>query len=181
MKTMPRLSSPLDARAIRSLTAGQQVLLSGIVYTARDAAHKRLLDCIRQRRPLPLDLSNQTIYYTGPSPAKPGSVIGSAGPTTSSRMDPYAPPLMEKCGVRAMIGKGNRSRAVVDAMKKHSCIYFAATGGAGALLSKSVTNAGIVCYDDLGPEAMYRLEVKNMPLVVAIDCRGNSLFRAIRK
>ena len=161
----------------RSLSAGQQVLLSGTIYTARDAAHKRLYTLLREQRPLPIDLGGQTLYYTGPSPAKPGQVIGSAGPTTSSRMDPYTPLLIAAAGLRLMIGKGNRNTHVIEAMTKYGAVYCAATGGAGALLAKTIRTAEIVCYEDLGPEAIYKLSVERMPLIVAIDCRGGSLYQ----
>jgi fumarate hydratase subunit beta len=173
---MKTVSTQLTKEIVESLNAGDEVLLNGTIFTARDAAHKRLMALIDKSEKLPVDLRNQILYYTGPTPPKPGSIIGSAGPTTSSRMDSYTPKLIEATGMRGMIGKGNRSQAVVDAMISHGCAYFAAIGGAGALLSKCIKKAETVCYEDLGPEAIYRLEVENFPAIVAIDCRGNSLF-----
>ncbi len=176
MKHCKMLTPPFDENAVRSLHAGQQVVLSGVIYTARDVAHKRLFELLANGKPLPLDLHGQVIYFCGPTPAKPGRVIGSAGPTTSSRMDDFSPALIEKAGLRAMIGKGNRGGNVVEAMKKHGCVYLAATGGAGALIANTIHKADVVCYEDLGPEAIYRLEVEMLPLVVAIDCTGKSLY-----
>lgn len=170
------LTTPLDDKQIASLRAGNEVLLSGVVYTARDAAHKRFMALLKNKAKLPIDLAGQVLYYCGPAPAKPGMPIGSAGPTTSSRMDVYTPDLIAATGLRGMIGKGGRSGAVVDAMLRWGCIYFAAVGGAGALIAHSVVASSCVCYDDLGPEAVYRLEVREMPLIVAIDSRGNDLY-----
>ncbi|ERP31989.1 Fe-S-containing hydro-lyase [Chitinivibrio alkaliphilus] len=170
------LSAPLYTGTIRSLSAGDQVVLQGDIYTARDAAHKRLCELLATGKELPLDLRNQVIYYVGPTPAKPGAVIGSAGPTTSYRMDPYAPELISRCGLAAMIGKGDRSDAVVDAMKTHGAVYFAAVGGAAALISQSIVAAEIVAYPDLGPEAIRKLTLRDMPLIVAIDSQGKSLY-----
>jgi fumarate hydratase subunit beta len=175
---MKIISTQLTKEIVESLNAGDEVLLNGTIFTARDAAHKRLIALIDKSENLPLDLRDQILYYTGPTPPKPGSVIGSAGPTTSSRMDSYTPKLIEATGLRGMIGKGNRSQAVVDAMILHGCIYFAAIGGAGALLSKCIKKSEIVCYEDLGPEAIYKLDVENFPVIVAIDCRGKNLFQA---
>ncbi|MFA6658647.1 MAG: Fe-S-containing hydro-lyase [Victivallaceae bacterium] len=171
-----KIHTPFDDAAVTALKAGQQVLLSGIVYTARDAAHKRLCNLIANDQSLPLDLNGAALYFVGPSPAKPGYVIGSAGPTTSYRMDAYSPILIEQTGLKAMIGKGDRSPEVQNAMQKHRCIYFAATGGAAALISKSIVKCEVLCYDDLGPEAIHRLEVKDLPLLVAIDCHGHNLY-----
>lgn len=176
MKNALKIRTPLDDAAVESLKAGMQVLLSGVVYTARDAAHKRLCELIARGGELPFDLNGGALYFVGPSPAKPGQVIGSAGPTTSYRMDAYSPVLMEHAGLKAMIGKGNRSRPVVDAMIRHKCVYLAAAGGAAALIARCVTACEVVCYEDLGPEAVHRLEVKDMPLTVAIDCRGLNLY-----
>ena len=176
MADVVSLSSPLDESTVRALRAGQQVEFTGVVYTARDAAHKRLCKLLDKKQPLPVELNGQVIYFCGPTPAKPGRAIGSAGPTTSSRMDAYSPQLIEKAGLRAMIGKGNRSPAVVDAMKKYGCVYLAATGGAGALISTAIRRSDVVCYEDLGPEAIRRLEVEALRLVVAIDCSGESLY-----
>ena len=174
--TAKNITPPLTADLVRSLKAGEEILLSGTIYTARDAAHKRLCALLDQKIKLPVDLRDQILYFTGPAPAKPGKPIGSAGPTTSSRMDVYSPGLIAQAGLRGMIGKGNRSDAVIDAMKQFGCVYFAATGGAGALLAKRVTRAETVCYEDLGPEAIYRLEVENFPLIVVIDTSGRNLF-----
>lgn len=172
-----KLTSPLSEEATASLTAGDRVLLDGAIYTARDAAHERLMALVEKGEKLPLDLSGQVIYYCGPTPAKPGRVIGSAGPTTSSRMDGCTPAFLKATGLKAMIGKGNRSPAVIEAMIKNKCIYFAATGGCGALIARSIGAAQVVCYEDLGPEAIYRLTVRNMPLIVAIDSKGNNLYK----
>jgi fumarate hydratase subunit beta len=171
------LTTPLTDATVARLHAGDRVLLSGIVYTARDAAHKRLLGLLDKGERLPVDLAGQVLYYCGPAPAKPGRVIGSAGPTTSSRMDAFTPGLLAATGLKAMIGKGGRSAAVIDAMKKHCCVYFAATGGAGALIARTIRSATICCYEDLGPEAIYRIEVVSMPLIVAIDGQGNDLYK----
>ena len=170
------IRSPLDDETIKNLKAGDQVFITGVIYTARDAAHKRLVEALDKGEKLPLDLSNQTIYYMGPSPARPGQVIGSAGPTTSGRMDSYAPRLMA-AGLKGMIGKGNRSQAVKDAMKKHKAVYFAAIGGAGALISKSIKKAEVIAYEDLGAEAIRRLEVENFPATVINDIYGGDLYQ----
>lgn len=170
------LRTPFDRQLVLSLHAGDQVLLSGTVYTGRDAAHKRLCAMLERGEALPVDLQGQAIYFVGPCPAPPGRPIGSAGPTTSGRMDAYSPKLIAECGLRAMIGKGNRSPAVVETMKEHACVYFAATGGAGALISRRITAAEVVAFEDLGPEAIYRLEFDELPLVVAIDAFGGSLY-----
>jgi fumarate hydratase subunit beta len=169
------ITAPLTPDVARSLRAGDSILLSGTIYTARDAAHKRLCELVAEGRSLPFPIEGAVIYYVGPTPARPGQVIGSAGPTTSGRMDAYAPILM-KLGLLGMIGKGNRSREVIEAMKEAGAVYFGATGGAGALLSRCVKSAELVCYEDLGAEAVYRLEVENMPLTVVIDSQGNNLY-----
>ncbi len=169
------IRSPLDDETIKNLKAGDQVFITGVIYTARDAAHKRLVEALDKGEKLPLDLSNQTIYYMGPSPARPGQVIGSAGPTTSGRMDSYAPRLMA-VGLKGMIGKGNRSQAVRDAMKKYKAVYFAAIGGAGALISKSIKKAKVIAYEDLGAEAIRRLEVESFPATVINDIYGGDLY-----
>jgi fumarate hydratase subunit beta len=171
-----QLSAPFSEAEIRELSAGDQVFLSGTVYTGRDAAHKRLVNMLDNGEKLPVDLNGQAIYFVGPCPAPPGRPIGSAGPTTSGRMDAYSPRIIAECSLRAMIGKGDRSQAVKDAMKEHGCVYFAATGGAGALIAKAIVSAEVVAFDDLGPEAIYKLELDNLPLVVAIDAKGNSLY-----
>jgi fumarate hydratase subunit beta len=170
------ITPPLDSKTVESLRAGDEVLLTGVIYSARDAAHKRLCDLLTAQKPIPLDLSGQILYFTGPAPKKPGAVIGSAGPTTSGRMDAYSPILLEITGLKGMIGKGDRSAPVIEALQKYRAVYFAATGGAGALISRCIQKSEVVCYEDLGPEAMYRLYVKEMPLIVAIDCFGANLF-----
>jgi len=169
------IKSPLDEETIKNLKAGDQVFITGILYSARDAAHKRLVETLDKGEKLPLDLANQTIYYMGPSPARPGQVIGSAGPTTSGRMDSYAPRLMA-AGLKGMIGKGNRSQAVKDAMRKYKAVYFGAIGGAGALISKSIKKAEVIAYEDLGAEAIRCLEVENFPATVINDIYGGDLY-----
>ncbi len=170
-----RLKTPLSDGDVAKLKIGDKVLLNGVIYTGRDAAHKRLFDLIQAGKPLPIDIKGQVIYYVGPAPAKPGQVIGSAGPTTSGRMDAYSPKLME-IGLKGMIGKGMRKKEVIEAMKKYKAVYFAATGGAGALLAKSIKKAQVVAYEDLGPEAINRLEVVDFPVVVVNDTKGNDLY-----
>jgi len=169
------LKTPLTDKDVEKLKIGDRVLLSGVIYTGRDAAHKRLFDLLKEGKELPFDIRGQIIYYVGPTPAKPGQIFGSAGPTTSYRMDAYAPALIEK-GLKGMIGKGMRSESVKDAMKKHQAVYFAATGGAGALLAKKVKRAEIVAYEDLGPEAIRKLEVEKFPVIIINDVRGNDLY-----
>jgi fumarate hydratase subunit beta len=170
------LRPPLTDEDVEKLKIGQKVFITGVIYTGRDAAHKRLMDLIEKGEKLPIDLKGQVIYYVGPTPAKPGKPIGSAGPTTSGRMDLFSPKLMEM-GLKAMIGKGMRSQAVIDAMKKYKAVYLAATGGAGALIARSIKKADVVAYEDLGPEAINRLEVENFPCVVVNDARGNDLYK----
>ena len=170
-----KIETPLTKEKLQGLKAGDSVLLSGVIYTGRDAAHKRLIELLDKNEKLPIDVENETIYYVGPSPAKEGQVIGAAGPTTSYRMDPYAPRLLD-LGLKGMIGKGARNQEVIDAMKRNGAVYFGAIGGAAALISKSIVKSEIVCYEDLGSEAIRRLEVKDMPLVVIIDSRGNNLY-----
>ncbi|HUT71660.1 MAG TPA: Fe-S-containing hydro-lyase [Desulfatiglandales bacterium] len=170
-----RLTTPLSTQDVEKLNIGDKVLLSGVLYTARDAAHKRLFDLIADAKELPIDIQGQVIYYVGPTPAKPGKPIGSAGPTTSYRMDSFAPKLIE-LGLKGMIGKGNRSQAVIDAMKQYKAVYFGATGGAGALIAKRIKKAEIVAYPDLGPEAIRRLEVEDFPVTVVNDTKGNDLY-----
>lgn len=170
-----KITTPLTAEIIASLKAGDEVLLSGIVYTARDVAHKRLCEMITNNQKLPIDLTGQILYFTGPAPARPGQVIGSAGPTTSSRMDAFSPILIAH-GLKGMIGKGNRSEPVIAAMKKHKAVYFLATGGAGALLAEHIKTCEIVCFPDLGPEAIHKMEFADFPLIVGIDAFGNNLF-----
>lgn len=172
---MRRLTTPLSEEGVRELETGEQVLLSGVIYTARDAAHKRMVEAMDKGDTLPIDLEGQVIYYVGPCPPKPGQPIGSAGPTTSGRMDPYAPRVIEK-GLRGMIGKGLRSPEVIEAMKKYGSVYFLAIGGAGALLAKRVKAAEVVAYPDLGPEAIYRLVVEDFPVTVGVDTRGRDIY-----
>jgi len=162
-------------KALRELTAGDKVLLYGTMYTARDAAHKRMVKAISEGKPLPFDLRGQVIYYAGPCPPAPGQVIGSLGPTTSGRMDPYAPSLMA-AGLKGMVGKGERSQEVKDGIVKHGAVYFVAVGGAGALLSRTVTEAEVIAYPELGPEAVYKLRVSGFPAVVGVDSRGNDIY-----
>ena len=171
-----RLKTPLTDGDVEKLKAGDKVLITGVIYTGRDAAHKRLTDLLKEGKPLPVDLKGQIIYYVGPAPAKPGHSIGSAGPTTSGRMDAYSPKLME-IGLKGMIGKGMRKKEVIEAMMKYKAVYLAATGGAGALLAKSVKKAQIVAYEDLGPEAINRLEVVDFPAIVVNDTKGNDLYQ----
>lgn len=171
-----KLTTPLTKEKAEKLHAGDYVYINGTIYSARDAAHKRLTEALDRGDQLPLPLKNEIIYYLGPSPAQPGQVIGSAGPTTSSRMDKYTPRLLD-LGLTGMIGKGRRSREVTDSMKKNTAVYFAAVGGAGALLSKCIKKAEVIAYDDLGAEAIYRLEVENFPVVVVTDAEGNCLYR----
>ncbi|MGA2159795.1 MAG: Fe-S-containing hydro-lyase [Dehalococcoidia bacterium] len=170
-----KIKAPLDEKTVEKLKAGDQVLITGVIYTARDAAHKRLVEALDKGEKLPLDLKNQVIYYMGPSPAKPGHAIGAAGPTTSGRMDTYAPRLMAE-GLKGMIGKGDRQLPVKDAMKKYKALYFAAIGGAGALISKTITKADVIAYEDLGAEAIRRLEVKDFPATVINDIHGGDLY-----
>jgi fumarate hydratase subunit beta len=170
-----RLRTPLSDGDVEQLKAGDRILINGIIYTGRDAAHKRLFDLLKGNKNLPFDVKGQIIYYVGPTPAKPGQVFGSAGPTTSYRMDAYSPLLIEK-GLKGMIGKGMRSDAVKEAMKKYKAVYFAATGGAGALLAKRIKKAEIVAYEDLGPEAIRKLEVEDLPVIVVNDIYGNDLY-----
>jgi len=170
-----RITTPLTQDVVLELKAGDEVLISGVIYTGRDAAHKRLIELLSRGEKLPIDLEGQVIYYVGPCPPKPGQVIGSAGPTTSGRMDPYTPTLIER-GLKGMIGKGSRKPEVVEAMKKHRAVYFLAIGGLGALLAKRVKRAEVVAFPDLGPEAIYRLEVEDFPVIVGIDAYGNDLY-----
>jgi len=172
-----KIKTPLNPGLISSLKAGDHVLLSGIIYTARDAAHKRLVDLIHRGKELPINLAGEIIYYTGPSPPRPGKPAGSAGPTTSCRMDIFTPELIKSAGIKAMIGKGDRSISVVEAMIEYGCVYFAATGGAAALITKSILSCKTICYEDLGAEAINRMEVKDFPLITAIDTRGQNIYR----
>lgn len=170
-----KISTPITAQKAQELQAGDRVLLSGLVYTARDAAHKRLIELLDKGQTLPIELKDAVIYYVGPTPEKPGKPIGSAGPTTSYRMDSYTPKLLD-LGLKAMIGKGIRSEEVIKSMKENKALYFAAIGGAAALMAKSVIKSELVAYEDLGSEAIRRLKVKDLPLVVAIDSYGNNLY-----
>lgn len=169
------VTTPLTLDKVEDLKCGDRVLLSGIIYTGRDAAHKRLFEMIQRGEELPFDLKGQVIYYVGPCPARPGTVIGSAGPTTSGRMDPYTPELL-KSGLKGMIGKGLRSQAVIDAIIKYRAVYFGAVGGAGALLAESIKEAEVLAFPDLGPEAIYKLRVEDFPVTVIIDSEGNNLY-----
>jgi fumarate hydratase subunit beta len=169
------ITSPIDAEKIRELTAGTPVSISGVIYTARDAAHKRIIQALDNKERLPFPLEGQTIYYTGPSPARPGRVIGSAGPTTSARMDIYTPRFLA-AGVRAIIGKGGRSMEVRGALKRYKVVYFVATGGAGALLAQCIKKAEVIAYEDLGPEAVHLLTVEDFPAIVADDIYGGDIF-----
>jgi fumarate hydratase subunit beta len=169
------ISTPLTEDKLKDLKAGDSVLISGIIYTARDAAHKRLTELLDRGEKLPIDIKDSIIYYVGPSPAKPGKIIGSAGPTTSYRMDSYAPRLLD-IGLKGMIGKGSRSKEVIESMKHNKAVYFAAIGGAAALMSKSIKQAELVAYEDLGSEAIRKLYVEDLPVVVVIDSEGNNLY-----
>lgn len=170
-----RIITPLTEEKVMGLKAGDSILLSGTIYSARDAAHKRLIDLINEGKELPFDIKGEIIYYVGPSPAKPGQVIGSAGPTTSYRMDSYTPTLLD-LGLKGMIGKGARSEEVINSIKINKSIYFGAIGGAAALIGKSITNSEIIAYEDLGAEAIRKMEVKDLPLVVVIDAEGKNLY-----
>lgn len=176
-----KITTPVDDDVLSSLNAGDRVIINGILYTARDAAHKRMVETLGRGESLPVDLTGQIIYYAGPSPTPPGKPIGSVGPTTSYRMDPYAPRLME-AGLKGMIGKGPRSQEVIDAMVKNKAVYFAAIGGAAALLARQVKKADIIAYEDLGPEAIRRLVVEDFPVIVVNDIYGKDLFvEGVRK
>jgi fumarate hydratase subunit beta len=174
--TMPKkLMLPFTDEVIASLRTGDSLLLTGVIYTARDAAHKRMVEALDRGESLPFDIRGQTLYYVGPSPAPPGRAIGAAGPTTSSRMDVYTPPLLA-AGLKAIIGKGERSKEVKAAMRKYGAVYLAAVGGAGAILSRSIVRAEVIAYDELGPEAVMRLEVRDFPVTVINDLYGGDLY-----
>jgi len=173
------ITTPLTRNMARKLRAGDSCLISGVIYTARDAAHKRLYELIEKGEELPLDIKDSIIYFVGPTPAKPGQVIGSAGPTTSYRMDAYSPAIIAK-GQTGMIGKGRRGQEVIDAMKNYGAVYFGAIGGCGALLSECIKKAEVIAYDDLGAEAICRLEVEDFPVVVIVDSDGNNLYETGR-
>lgn len=177
---MIRITTPLTKDAIKSLKAGDEVLLNGVILTARDAAHKRLAEMIVKGKHIPLNLKDAVIYYAGPTPARPGRAIGSCGPTTSSRMDEFTPALIG-LGLSGMVGKGDRSPEVIKAIKKHGCIYFLATGGIGALLATKVRSSRVILFNDLGPEAVHKLEVKDFPLTVGIDSKGRNLYDTVRR
>lgn len=170
-----KICTPITRDELRKLKAGDSVLINGVIHTARDAAHKRLVEMIQKGRELPFDLEGQIIYYAGPAPAKPGYAVGPAGPTTSGRMDPYTVPLLER-GLKGMIGKGTRSREVIEAMIKFGAVYFGAVGGAAALIAKSIKKVEMVAFEDLGPEAIHRFYVEDFPAIVIIDSEGNNLY-----
>lgn len=174
------IKAPISDEDARELNAGDYVYLTGTIYTARDAAHKRMQEALDNGESLPIDLRHNVIYYMGPSPARTGRPIGSAGPTTASRMDKYAPTLLDM-GLKGMIGKGKRSLAVLEAIKRNGAVYFAAVGGAGALLSKSIVASEVIAYDDLGTEAIRKLEVKDFPIIVVADSKGNNLYETAIK
>lgn len=169
------INLPMDKEIISNLKSGDYVYITGVIYTARDAAHKRLYESILKGEELPFDLKNNILYYVGPTPERKGQIIGSAGPTTSSRMDKYSPLLLEY-GLKGMIGKGNRNKEVIDSIIKNTGIYFAAIGGAGALLSKCIVKSRVIAYDDLGTEAIRKLQVKDFPVIAAIDSKGNNIY-----
>ena len=172
---MTVLTPPLTDQVVEALRAGDRAVITGVIYSARDAAHRRLVELLDLGKPLPVDLAGQIIYYTGPTPAPPGRPIGSAGPTTASRMDPYAPRLLA-VGLKAMIGKGARGPEVREALRRYRAVYLTATPGAGALLSQHIVAAEVVAYADLGTEAIHRLEVQDFPVIVANDCRGSDIY-----
>lgn len=174
------IHTPITKEITADLRAGDYVFITGTLYVARDAAHKRLMEVLDRGEPLPIEIRDCTIYYMGPSPAREGRPIGSAGPTTASRMDKYAPRLLD-LGEKAMIGKGKRSKEVIDAIIRNQAVYFAAVGGAGALLSKCIVKSEIVCYEDLGTEAIRKIEVENFPAIVVIDSQGNNLYETAVK
>ena len=175
-----RISAPLKKEELAALHAGDYVYITGTIYSARDAAHKRMYETMLEGGEIPLELKDNVIYYLGPTPARAGQVIGSAGPTTSSRMDKYTPLLLEN-GLNGMIGKGKRSQAVIDAIVKYKAVYFAAVGGAGALLSKCIKKSEVIAYDDLGTEAIRKMEVEDFPVIVVVDREGNNLYETAIK
>lgn len=175
-----KIKTPLTQEVVKTLKAGDSCLISGVIYTARDAAHKRLCELVKEGKELPLDIKDSVIYFVGPTPARPGEVIGSAGPTTSYRMDAYSPTLIE-LGLTGMIGKGKRGPEVISAMKKYGAVYFGAIGGCGALLAKCIKEAEVIAYDDLGAEAIRRIVVEDFPAVVIIDSEGNNLYETGRE
>lgn len=174
------INAPISDEDAKNLHSGDYVYITGTIYTARDAAHKRMAEALAAGQPLPIDMKNNIIYYMGPSPAREGRPIGSAGPTTASRMDKYAPDLLD-LGLKGMIGKGKRSQAVIDGIVRNGAVYFAAVGGAGAILSKCIKKSTVIAYDDLGTEAIRELEVENLPVIVVIDSEGNNLYETAIK
>jgi fumarate hydratase subunit beta len=172
---MKKIKTPIDSEEIKALRTGDEVKLSGVIYTARDQAHKRLVEAIKQGKKLPIDLKGAVIYYCGPTKTPKGKAIGACGPTTASRMDEFTPALL-KAGLKGMVGKGKRSKEVIAAIRKHKAVYFITYAGCGALLSRYVKKASPVFYKELGPEAIYRLEVKDFPLIVAVDAKGKSIY-----
>lgn len=180
METAIKINTPFTDEVIKNLKMGDMLYISGIIYTARDAAHKKMCELIDQNKPLPFDFEGATIYYAGPCPAKPGKPIGSVGPTTSGRMDLYSPKLMEK-GLKVMIGKGLRNDEVINSIVKHCGLYLAAIGGAAALMAKCVKKVEIIAFEELGTEAVRKMEVENLPVIVAIDTYGNNMYEAGRK
>lgn len=176
-----KITTPMTPEVARTLKAGDNVEITGVIYTSRDAAHKRFMEALDRGEKLPADFRNAIIYFAGPAPAKPGAPIGSVGPTTSYRMDPYSPRMIREAGLTGMIGKGKRSDEVVEAMKECGAVYFGAIGGCAALLAKCVKKAEVIAYDDLGAEALRRLEVKNLPVTVVIDSEGNNLYKLGRE
>ena len=174
------INTPITEKVTADLKSGDYVYITGTIYVARDAAHKRMIEALERGEELPIDILNSTVYYMGPSPAREGRPIGSAGPTTAGRMDKYAPVLLD-LGQKAMIGKGKRSKEVIDAIMRNKAVYFAAVGGAGALLSKCIVQSELVCYEDLGAEAILKLDVKNFPVIVVIDRDGNNLYEKVMK
>jgi len=175
MTQAKKITTPLDDKSVMQLQAGDSVLITGYIYTGRDAAHKRLIELIEKGQELPIDVKGQIIYYVGPAPAKPGYPCGSAGPTTSYRMDPYAPTLLN-LGLKGMIGKGLRSKEVIESMKKNKAVYFGAVGGAAALIARSIKKSDVIAYEDLGAEAIHRYYVEDFPAIVVIDSAGNNLY-----
>lgn len=174
------ITTPITAETTKDLKSGDYVYITGTIYVARDAAHKRMIEALERGEELPIDIKDSTIYYMGPSPAREGRPIGSAGPTTASRMDKYAPILLD-LGEKVMIGKGKRTKEVIEAIIRNQAVYFAAIGGAGALLSKCITKSEVICYDDLGAEAIRKIEVENFPVIVVIDREGNNLYETAIK
>ena len=174
------ITAPITKETAKTLHAGDYVYITGTIYTARDAAHKRMYESMHKGEALPIELNGNVLYYLGPSPAREGQIIGSAGPTTSSRMDKYTPEMLDK-GLKGMVGKGKRSPEVIEAIKRNGAVYFAAVGGAGALLSKCIKKADVVAYDDLGTEAIRKLEIENLPVIVVIDKDGNNLYETAKE